>query len=128
MKKLLIAGLAIAAFSATSALAEDVAAGKKVFKKCSACHTADKAKNKVGPHLINVVDRAAGSIEGYKYSKALVAKVEEESLVWTEENIAEYLKKPKTFIKGTKMSFAGLKKEKDITNVIAYLKSKTGEE
>lgn len=128
MRKLLIACLALAAFNTAPALAEDAAAGKKIFKKCSACHTADKAKNKVGPHLINVVDRPAGSIEGFKYSKALLAKVEEESLVWTEENIAEYLKKPKAYIKGTKMSFAGLKKEKDIVNVIAYLKSKTGEE
>lgn len=128
MRKLLFTCLALAAFSTSSVLADDVKDGKKVFKKCAACHTADKAKNKVGPHLINVVDRAAGSIEGFKYSKALVAKVEDEGLIWTEENISEYLKKPKAFIKGTKMSFAGLKKEKDIANVIAYLKSKTGEE
>lgn len=127
MKKLLIACLAFAAFSVTPALAEDAAAGKKVFKKCSACHTADKAKNKIGPHLINIVDRAAGSIEDFKYSKAMIAKAEE-GLIWTEENISEYLKKPRAMIKGTKMSFAGIKKEKDIANVIAYLKTKTGEE
>lgn len=127
MKNLLVACLALAAFSTAPVLAEDVAAGKKVFKKCAACHTADKAKSKIGPHLVNIIDRPAGSIEGFKYSKALVAKVEEDSLVWTEENISEYLKKPKAFIKGTKMSFAGLKKEKDIANVIAYLKSKTEE-
>lgn len=127
MKKLLITCLALAAFSVTPALAEDAAAGKKVFKKCSACHTADKAKNKIGPHLINIVDRAAGSIEDFKYSKAMIAKAEE-GLIWTEENISEYLKKPRAFIKGTKMSFAGIKKEKDIANLIAYLKTKTGEE
>lgn len=127
MKKLLIACLAFAAFGAAPALAEDAAAGKKVFKKCSACHTADKAKNKIGPHLINIVDRAAGSIEDFKYSKAMIAKAEE-GLIWTEENISEYLKKPRAMIKGTKMSFAGIKKEKDIANVIAYLKTKTGEE
>lgn len=126
MKRLLIAGLALTVFSSMPTFAEDVAAGKKIFKKCSACHVADSEKNKVGPHLMNIVDRPAGSIESFKYSKGLVGKAEE-GLVWTEENITEYLKKPSKFIKGTKMSFAGLKKEADIVNVIGYLKSLASE-
>lgn len=122
MKCVIFAGLIIAATFITSAQAEDVAAGKKVFKKCAACHFVDKEKNKIGPHLIGIVDRPAGAVEGYKYSKALQAK-SEEGLVWTVESIMEYLTKPSAMIKGTKMSFAGLKKEKDIADVIAYLKS-----
>lgn len=122
MKRILIAGLIIATTSIASAQAQDVAAGKKVFKKCAACHFADKEKNKIGPHLMGIVDRPAGAVEGYKYSKALLAKGEE-GLVWTVEDIAKYLTKPSAMIKGTKMSFAGLKKEKDIANIIAYLAS-----
>ncbi len=100
----------------------DAAAGEKVFKKCKACHYVDKEKNKVGPYLKGVVGRKAASVEKFKYSKAMKAKGEE-GLVWTEENIAKYLKAPKKFIPKNKMAFAGLKKDEDIANVIAYLKS-----
>ncbi len=99
----------------------DPAAGKKVFNKCKACHFVDKEKNKVGPHLKGVVGRKAASVEGFKYSKAMKAKGEE-GLVWTEETIAEYLKAPKKYIPKNKMAFAGLKKDEDIANVIAYIK------
>jgi len=99
----------------------DAAKGEKVFKKCKACHAVgDKAKNKVGPHLNDVFGRAAGSIDGYKYSKAMI-KAGGEGLVWNDETLTLYLKKPKAMIKGTKMAFAGLKKDKDLTNVLAYL-------
>ena len=103
----------------TPALASDAASGEKVFKRCKACHYADQAKNKTGPHLVNVIGRKAGSIEGYKYSKAM----READLVWDEPTLTEYLKAPKKFLQGTKMAFAGLKKETDIENVIAYLKT-----
>ncbi len=99
----------------------DAAKGKKVFRKCKACHFVDKEKNKVGPYLKGVVGRKAGSVEGFKYSKAMKAKGEE-GLVWTEENLAKYLKAPKKFVPHNKMAFAGLKKDEDIANVIAYLK------
>ena len=102
-----------------SALAEDVAKGEKVFKRCKACHYADKEKNKTGPYLVDVIGRKAGSIDGYKYSKAM----RESQLVWDEATLTAYLKAPKKFLKGTKMAFAGLKKEADIKNVIAYLKT-----
>lgn len=103
----------------TSAIADDVANGEKVFKRCKACHYADKEKNKTGPHLVNIIGRKAGSIEGYKYSKAM----RESGLIWDEATLTAYLKAPKKFLKGTKMVFAGLKKESDIQNVIAYLKT-----
>ncbi|MGB2295286.1 MAG: c-type cytochrome [Candidatus Puniceispirillum sp.] len=104
---------------AAPAMAGDAASGEKVFKRCKACHYADKEKNKTGPHLVNVIDRKAGSIEGYKYSKAMAAS----GLVWDEATLTAYLKAPKKFLKGTKMAFAGLKKDDDIKNLIAYLKT-----
>ena len=111
--------LAVAVGVAAPAMAGDVAAGAKVFKKCKACHVVDKEKNKTGPHLVNLFGRTAGSLEGYKYSKAMKAS----GIVWTEETLAEYLRAPKKYIKGTKMAFAGLKKDADIENIIAYLKA-----
>lgn len=100
----------------------DAAAGKKVFKKCKACHSLEEGKKKVGPSLFGVIDRAAGAVEGYKYSKALLAS----DLTWDDETLAEFLTKPKAMVPKTKMSFAGLKKEDDIANVIAYIKANGG--
>ncbi len=100
-----------------------VAAGEKVFKKCKACHAVgESAKNKVGPQLNDLFGRVPGSIEGYKYSKAMVA-YGEDGKVWDEELLAAYLASPKKAVKGTKMSFAGLKKEDDIANVLEYLET-----
>ena len=99
-------------------LATDIKAGEKVFKKCKACHYADREKHKTGPHLVNLIGRTAGSLEDYKkYSKAMKAS----GIVWDEETLTEYLRAPKKYIKGTKMAFVGLKKDADIENVIAYL-------
>jgi cytochrome c2 len=100
-----------------------IEAGESVFKKCKACHQiGEGAKNRSGPALNGIVGRAAGSVDGFKYSKPLMAKAEE-GLVWTNEALAEFLAAPKSYIKGTKMSFAGLKKEDDLTAIIAYLAS-----
>ena len=121
-KNLVICQMALALsliLGAAPAVAHDVASGEKVFKRCKACHYADKEKNKTGPYLVNVIDRKAGSIEGYKYSKAMAAS----GLVWDEATLTAYLKAPKKFLKGTKMAFAGLKKDDDIKNLIAYLKT-----
>ncbi len=102
---------------------ELVAAGEKVFKKCKACHqVGEGAKNKTGPVLNGIVGHPAGAIEGFKYSKGM-QEFGESGGVWDEENLAHFLSKPKDFIKKTKMSFAGLKKEDDIKAVTEYLKS-----
>ena len=122
--KIILASLAAIAFSVTAHAAEpDVEKGKKVFRKCKACHEVEKEKNKVGPHLINLFGRKAGVLEGYKFSKAMKAKGEDEGLVWNDETLDGYLTKPKKYVKGTKMAFPGLKKEKDRVNIIAYLKT-----
>ena len=100
-----------------------VADGEKVFKKCKSCHqVGDRAKNKSGPILNGVVNRAAGSIEGFRYSRAMKA-VAEGGLTWTGDELAAFLAKPKTYLKGTKMSFGGLRKEADQIAVIEYLKT-----
>ena len=102
---------------------ELAAKGEKVFKKCKACHQiGEGAKNRSGPILTGIVGSPAGAVEGFKYSKALKA-VAGAGLVWTDAELAAFLAKPKTYLKGTKMSFAGLKKTADQTAVIEYLKS-----
>ncbi len=96
----------------------DIASGEKIFKKCAACHSIIKGgKNAIGPALYNVVGRKVGSVEDYKYSKALAAYEKE----WTLEELNGYLTKPAKWIKGTKMAFAGLRKEADRASVIKYL-------
>lgn len=107
---------------AGAALAEgDAVAGAKVFKQCQACHTATEPQNKVGPSLMGVVGRPVASVADYKYSPAMTKFGE--GKVWSEEELAAYLPKPKDLVPGTKMAFAGLKKPEDIANVIAYLKA-----
>ena len=96
----------------------DVSHGEKVFKKCSACHLVNKGgENKIGPALYGVLGRKVASKQDYKYSKAMAAYDKE----WTFEEMNGYLKKPQSYIKGTKMAFAGLRKEKDRASVILYL-------
>ena len=96
----------------------DLATGEKVFKKCAACHSIVKGgKNNIGPALYNVVGRKIGQVNDYKYSKALSDYGKE----WTFEELNGYLIKPAKWIKGTKMAFAGLRKEKDRASVILYL-------
>jgi cytochrome c len=108
--------------TASAALAAgDPAAGENVFKKCAACHAVGEgAKNKVGPELNAVLGRTAGTLEGYSYSQAM-KDAGAGGLVWTPETLAQYLPKPRDFVKGTKMSFPGLSNPDDVANVIAYL-------
>jgi cytochrome c len=110
------------ALGSSVALAEgDAAHGEVVFNKCKACHTVDEAKNKVGPYLVGVFGRPAGTAEGFKYSQAM----KDSGVTWNEQTIAEYLANPRGYIKGNRMAFAGLKNQQDIADVIAYLKQAT---
>ena len=96
----------------------DVASGEKIFKKCAACHSINKGgKNNIGPALYNVVGRKIGGVADYKYSKALAGYGKE----WNFEELNGFLIKPAKWIKGTKMAYAGLRKEKDRASVIKYL-------
>jgi len=107
----------IALFASTSS-----ADGAKIFKKCAACHSiAQDGGNKIGPALWNVLGRQAGSVSNYKYSKAMTAH----GKVWSFEEMNGFLIKPKNWIKGTKMSFAGLKNAKDRAAVILYMNENT---
>lgn len=110
----LVVGLSAGAANA----AGDAGKGKKVFNKCKICHEIKSTgKKKQGPSLAGVVGRAAGTVEGFKYSKAMKAS----GLTWDEATLDKFLTKPKKLIKKTKMSFAGLKKEKQRADVIAYI-------
>ncbi len=100
--------------------AADFAKGKKLSKKCHACHTLNEGgHNKVGPNLWNIVNSQVAVDDTYKYSSALKAKGGE----WKFESLFKFLKKPKAYIKGTKMSFAGFKKPEDIAAILVYLRS-----
>ena len=101
------------------------AAGEKVFKKCKACHqVGEGAKNRTGPQLNDLFGRTVGGLDGFKYSKALIS-LGSDGVVWNEETIAAFLANPKAYAKGTKMSFAGLKKDSDVAAVTEYLRSYT---
>ena len=116
-----IAAAAVLLAAGPASAAGDAAKGAKVFNKCKACHFVDKEKNKVGPSLVGLFGRTAGTVEGYKYSDAMKSS----GIVWSAETLGEYLKSPKTMVPGTKMTFVGLKKDDDVEDVIAYLEEAT---
>jgi cytochrome c len=99
----------------------DPAAGEQIFRKCAACHNVKEAKNKVGPHLVGLWGRKAGTLEGFKYSDGMIA-YGEGGVVWGDETLMTYLEDPRGLVKGTKMAFAGVKPEQERADVIAYLK------
>lgn len=119
MRLLTSATLIAAALAATSAQAQDIAAGERSWNKCRACHQlGETAKNGVGPQLNGLFGRHTGEAEGYSYSAANKAA----NLTWDEAIFAEYIKDPKARIPGTKMVFAGIKNEKEIADLTAFLK------
>ncbi len=118
--RIVLAVLGLMGFS-TASYAQDVDNGAKVFKKCMACHAIDE-KNKIGPSLKGIVGRKAATVEGFKYSDAMLAKAAE-GVVWDEATLTAYLPDPKAFVPGTKMVFPGLKKPEEVTDLIAFLKA-----
>ena len=117
--RVLVFALGTAVLAAAPAQAQDAAAGEKVFAQCRACHqVGENAKNAVGPMLNGLFGRKAGTIEGYSYSPAN----KNSGLTWDEATFRDYIKDPKAKIPGTKMVYAGLKDEKRIDDLIAYLK------
>ena len=121
IRALSIAALTFAALALPAVAAGDAANGETVFKKCMACHAVgDGAKAKVGPVLNGLIGRTAGTVEGFKYSPAMV-EAGAGGLIWDEATLTTYLKDPKGLVKGTKMALVGLKEDKDIADVIAYL-------
>lgn len=125
MFKIRALGLAMAfliGMSGAAMAAGDADKGAKVFKKCKACHTLKEGgKNKVGPNLFGIFGRQAGTLEGYKFSKAMKGS----DVVWDEATLDQFITKPKKFIKKTKMGFRGLKKENQRADLIAYLMKMT---
>jgi len=122
MMKSVTLGLVVSALAFVApAFAQDAEAGANVFKRCAACHAiGEGAKNKVGPELNELFGRVAGSLPDYSYSKAMV-EAGQNGLVWDPATLTTYLRKPREQVPGTKMSFAGLGKDDEIANVIAYL-------
>ena len=125
MRNQLIASFAIIclplAAAAQDAVPGDAAAGEKVFRKCQACHAVGAdAANKTGPELNGIVGRVIATEADFSYSDAL-KELGADGTAWTPEALSQFLEKPKEFAPGTKMSFAGLRKEEERTNVIAYL-------
>jgi cytochrome c len=96
----------------------DPAKGEKVFNKCKVCHVLDQQKNKIGPYLLGIFGREAGTVEDFKhYSDAMKSS----GVVWDDETLAAYLADPKGYIPGNRMAFPGLKKEEDVQDLLAYL-------
>ncbi len=115
------AEVAPAAPAAQTVFAGDVKKGKKIFKKCKACHSMKPGKNGVGPSLHSIIGKQSGAADGYKYSKAMKGA----NITWDAANLNTYLTKPKTLVPGTKMSFGGLKKAKDIENLLSYIQAES---
>ncbi len=116
-----VAGIMFAVASQALA-AGDISKGKKLAKKCKSCHTMNEGgKNRLGPNLFDILGKPAGGVEGYKYSKAMIAFGDGKT--WTAESLDAYVTKPKDLVPGTKMKYPGLKKEADRANLIAYLAS-----
>ena len=118
MKALAVAGAVIVA-SASGAWAQDLAAGENSFKQCLPCHSVGAdAKNKVGPVLNGLEGRKSGTIEGYNYTDAN----KNSGITWGEDVFREYIKDPRGKIPGTKMVFAGIKNDNEVSSLWAYLK------
>lgn len=118
----LLAAAAFAMAGAAGAAECDVAKGEKVFKRCKACHKLEDGKNGVGPHLFGIVNRDVANVADYKYSSGMTDYGAGDE-VWDADRLNAYLTKPKSEVKGTKMAFAGLKKDAQRADLICYLET-----
>ena len=119
MRAILSSLVLVLPFLSQPAAAQDASAGERSFAKCRACHQiGEGARNLVGPELNGLIGRHSGAVEGYSYSAAN----KNSGLTWDEATFAEYIKDPRTKIPGTKMIFAGIKSEKEIKDLTAFLK------
>ncbi len=123
---IIIAAASSALLPAAPAAAQDAAAGQRVFNQCRACHTVEQGgRNGVGPNLHGLFGRAAGSVEGFRYSAPMRAKAEE-GLVWTAETLPPYIENPKAVVPGGSIAYAGLRNEQQRSDLVAYLLQATG--
>lgn len=123
MKLFCLTLAAVMLASGSAVLADgDAAAGAAVFKKCAACHTATERENRVGPSLVGIVGRPVASVPDYNYSPAMKA-FGADGKVWDEALLRKYLPAPQFLVKGIRMTFPGLKSDKDLDNLIAYLRN-----
>ena len=125
--------LAVSPFNAPTAAADDpvcndeaVKLGEKQFRKCRACHKIKDGKNSIGPHLFGIVGRGIADVEEFGYSDAMAAFGKDESKVWDAETLDRFLASPRKYVKGTKMTFGGFRKEERRKGVICYLKKVGG--
>lgn len=123
MRLPILAAAALAAFTLPAMADGDAAKGEKVFKQCKACHELETDTNKVGPTLKGVLGRNIASVAGFNYSDAMKAHAATNP-VWTDDLFEDYIADPKKAVPGNKMSFAGVKKEDQREDLLAYLKSK----
>lgn len=111
---------ALLILSSNAMAAGDAVKGKKLAKKCTACHTlTEGGKNRLGPNLFNILDKPAGNVDGYKYSKAMKSS----GITWDQSTFLDFIAKPRKVVKGTKMSFTGLKKATQRTDLLAYFET-----
>ncbi|MEQ8400447.1 MAG: cytochrome c family protein [Roseitalea porphyridii] len=120
LKTFVIAAGAVLVSTSAYAIDGDPEAGEQVFRTCATCHNVEAEQNKVGPHLVNVFGRTPGTVEGFRYSRAMT-QFGEEGNVWDEETLSAYLADPRGYVRGNRMAFVGLKSEEEIQNVLAYL-------
>lgn len=117
----LVGAVALAGFAGPAGAEGDAERGKQVFRKCAMCHSLEPGKTKIGPPLHGVLGRKAGSVKGFRYSKAMKSA----DVVWTADTLDKYLSAPKTFVPGNRMPFPGLKKATERADLIAYLEQAT---
>jgi cytochrome c len=123
MRAMMILGAALAFAPVGAAVAQDAAAGQRVFNQCRACHTINEGgRNGVGPNLHGVWERPAASVQGFRYS-ANMQEVAQGGLVWNEANLRRYLTDPKDVVPRGSMAFAGIRNEEQLNNLLAYLQA-----